>query len=109
MPSILELVRSSGLIFTGTVLPRGTPTHSLVPESDNLTAVHVDRGLRVDPVLGDLNGKTITVASRTPEGLAAGLKAVFFTNSWIHGNGIAVREVDHMDVGVADRVAQVVS
>src|SRR5262249_37941842 len=71
--------------------------------------VRVDRGLRVDPVLGDLRGKMITVAAAAPESLRVGQKAVFFTNSWIHGRGIAVREVEHMDVGEENMVAAAVS
>jgi len=71
--------------------------------------VRVDRGLRVEPVLGDLRSKLVTVATSAPESLSMGQKAVFFTNSWIHGQGIAAREVEHIDVGEEDRVAASVS
>jgi hypothetical protein len=37
------------------------------------------------------------------------LQAVFFTNSWIHGDGIAVREVDHAAPEVQDQVAAAVA
>ena len=70
--------------------------------------MRLERGLRVSPVLGDLSGKVITVAVKAPELFTAGQKAVFFTNSWVHGKGIAVREVDHPDVGNEDEVAKAV-
>jgi hypothetical protein len=107
MPSVLELARSSGLIFSGTVVQRGTSTVPAVPPSSNLVVVRVDRGIRVDPVHGDIKGKLITVVPT--EALAPGQRAVFFTNSWIHGQGIAVREVAHLDPGEEARAAEAVS
>jgi hypothetical protein len=109
MPSIPDLSRSSSLIFSGTVVERGTSSVPAVPRSDNLIVARVDRALRVDPVLGDLRGKLITVVAAAPESLALGQQVVFFTNSWIHGGGIAVREVAHLDVGQADVVAEAVA
>ena len=109
MPSILDLTRSSSLIFTGTVVQRGTSTVPTLSPQENLVVVRVDRGLRVDPVLGDLHDKMITVAAPAPESLSPGQRAVFFTNSWIHGRGIAVREVDHLDIGEEENVAAAVA
>jgi hypothetical protein len=93
--SAVDLVRSSGLIFTGTVLERGGSTVQQLPASPDLIVVRVDRGLRVDPILGDLRGRHITVVPLAPGELTPGQQLVFFTNSWIHGQGIAVREVAH--------------
>jgi hypothetical protein len=109
MPSIPELARSASLIFSGTVIERGTSTVPAVPPNEKLVVVRVDRGLRVDPVLGDLRGRMITVAANAPESLSPGQKAVFFTNSWIHGRGIAVREVEHVDAGEEDGVVTAVA
>lgn len=109
MPTVLELTQSSSLIFSGTVQERGTSTVPAVPASPNLVVVRVDRPLRVDPRLGDLRGKMITVAASAPEKLSPGQRAVFFTNSWVHGRGIAVREVEHMGVEEEDQVAAAVA
>jgi len=109
MPSLQELTRSSGLIFSGTVVERGTSSVPAVRKSDNLIVARVDRALRVEPVLGDLRGKLITIVAVAPESLGLGQQAVFFTNSWIHGRGIAAREVAHLDAGQADLVAQAVT
>jgi hypothetical protein len=104
-----SLVRSTGLIFAGTVVELGRSSVPAVKPADNLIVVRVDRGLRVDKALGDIRGKTITVAVKDPKEFRAGQQAVFFTNSWIHGQGIAVREVEHADVQVQESVAAIVA
>jgi hypothetical protein len=107
--SVEELVHVSSLIFTGVVVERGTSTVPAVQPNVNLVVVRLERALRVDPVLGDLYGKMITVAAIVPETLSPGRKAVFFTNSWIHGRGIAVREVGHVDISEEEVVAAAVA
>jgi len=109
MPSIQELARSSGFIFSGTVVERGKSTVPSAVPNEKFVVVRFDRGLRVDPVLGDLRGKLITVVAAAPEGLSPGQKAVFFANSWIHGGGIAVRELGHVDISESDNVAAAIA
>lgn len=109
MPSVLELVRSSGLIFSGTVVELCASTVPTLPPSAGMMVVRVDRGLRVEPVLGDLRGKLITVATDERVVLAPGQRAVFLTNSWIHGQGIAVREVARLPPEEEARVAEAVA
>jgi hypothetical protein len=106
---IEELVRSTGLIFAGTVVELGASSVPAVARADNTIVVRVDRGLRVDAALGDLRGKMITVAVRDPKGFRPGQRAVFFTNSIVHGQGIAVREVEHAEVRVQNSVAAAVT
>ncbi len=103
-----KLTRSSSLIFSGTVVQRGISTVPILHPSEKLVAVRVDRGLRVDPVLGDLQGKILTMAALAPESLLPDQKAIFFTNSWIHGRGIAVRELKHLEIREEDAVAAAV-
>ncbi|KIP17801.1 hypothetical protein KY49_3609 [Burkholderia sp. MSHR3999] len=109
MPSVPDLTRSSSLIFSGTVVERGTSSVPTVKPNDKLVVVRVDRALRADPVLGELGGKLITVVASAPESLSVGQQAVFFTNSWIHGRGIAVREMMHVDIAQTDTVAEAVA
>jgi hypothetical protein len=104
-----ELTRSSSLIFSGTVMERGSSTVPALPPSQKLVVVRVDRPLRVDPVLGNIQGKMITVAATAPEKLGPGQQAVFFTNSWIHGRGIAVRESGYVDVQEEGQVTSAVA
>jgi hypothetical protein len=108
-PAVEALVRSTGLIFAGTVVEQGRSSVPAVKPDENLIVVRVDRGLLVDSALGDLRGKLITVAVRDPKSFRIGQQAVFYTNSWIHGQGIAVREVEHANVEVQDTVAAAVA
>ncbi len=109
MQAISDLVQLSTFIFVGTVLERGASAVPFVPAGENLLTVRLDRSLRIDPVLGDLQGKTITVAVDSAAQFTADQKVVFLANSWVHGRGIAVREVAHLDAGEADRVAAAVA
>jgi hypothetical protein len=106
--SIGELTRSSSFVFTGTVVEVGRSNVRALESHANLVLVRVHRGLRVDPALGDVRGRVVTVETSTPEELSPGFQAVFFTQAWIHGDELAVREVAHVDVGLADEVAQAV-
>jgi hypothetical protein len=106
--SILNLTRSSGLIFSGTVVRLGESTVPSLPPDKDFVVIKVERGLRVDPVLGDLKGKLITMAPAKPGSLRPEERAVFFTHSWIHGDGIAVRELAHADVQAEPEVAALV-
>jgi hypothetical protein len=107
--SIADLARQAGLIFTGTVVELAASTVAVLPASDDLVVVRVDRRLRVDPLLGDLGGKTITVKAASPKTLRVGQQAVFFTNSWIHGRGIAARELEHVDVNQEQNVVAAIA
>ena len=85
MLSIAELTPSASLIFSGTVMKIGESSLPELKAREHLVVVRVDRGLRVDPVLGDLRGKMITVETATPSEFHLQQHAIFFTKSWIHG------------------------
>jgi hypothetical protein len=105
MPSLQELVRASRFIFGGTVLALGASSVPAVRPKHKLITAHMDRSLRVNALLGDLRGSIITISVKTPESFRVGQSAVFFTNSWIHGKGIAVREVGHVGIEHQEDVA----
>jgi len=109
MQSISDLVQASTFIFSGTVLELGASSVPFVPPNEKLITARLDKSLRIDPVLGDLRGKTITVAVGSAEQFKPGQHVLFLANSWVHGRGIAVREVAHLDLGQADRVAAAVA
>jgi hypothetical protein len=109
MQSISDLVQSSTFIFSGTVLELGASSVPSVSPNEKLITARLDKSLRTDPVLGNLTGKTITVAVGSTESFSPGQQVVFFANSWVHGRGIAVREVAHLDTEQADRVAAAVA
>ena len=109
MPSIDDLARQASLVFIGTVTELGTSTVPVLPASENLVVVRVDRSLRVDPVLGDLRGKLITVGASVSPTVKVGQRAIFFTTSWIHGSGIAVHEVAHVDPDQEQEIATAIA
>ena len=92
-----DLVGRSTLVFSGAISRLNASTVPIVPARENLAVVRVEKGLRVDPALGDLAGRDVTVALRDPATVRLKHKLVFFTLSWIHGDGIAVRELAHLD------------
>jgi hypothetical protein len=106
---IENLIQSSSLIFTGTVERQSSSNVPSLSPHEKLVTIHVIRGLRVSHILSDIEGKIITVACISPETLIPGQKAVFFTNSWIHGRGIAAREVSHLDINEEDVVASTIA
>src|SRR5262249_41894707 len=102
---IQALVSRSSVIFAGTVVARGASSVANLAPRDNFVLARIDRSLRSDPALGDLRGKLVTVALLDPGELQQGPRAIFFALDWIHGGGIAVREVGHVDVSNEDEVA----
>lgn len=109
LTSTSELVQATTFIFAGTVLELGASSVPAVPPDTKLITARLDRSLRVDPVLGDLQGQTITVDVGSSETFEIGQQYVFFADSWVHGRGIAVRETAHVDAAEAERVAELVA
>src|SRR5262249_52817975 len=102
------LTRASSFIFSGTVQSAGASNVAAVEPGDSLLLVRVERGLRSDPALGDIRGRLVTVKALSPDELPVGAQAVFFTNSWVHGDEIAVLERAHLGAERADEVADAV-
>jgi len=107
--SIDALVQSAGMIFSGTVTELGASSVPTVPPRAGLGIVLVDRTFRSHEILGDLRGQSITVEPSEGDALHRGEQAIFFTHSWIHDRGIAVREVARLDVSEASVVADAVA
>ena len=109
MSDLADLTRASSLIFVGTVVRINDSTVSMVTPSERLAVVKVDHGLRVDPALGDLSGQLVTVSVAPEDDVpAVGDRAVFFTRSWIHGDGVAVHEISRIDAGQEQAVTAAV-
>jgi hypothetical protein len=102
--NIAKLVHDSTLIFSGTVVALGVSSVANLPPQDNFAVVRVDRLLRSDSSL-DLRDKLVTVALRDRGELGSDTPAIFFTTDWIHGGGIAAREVGHINVQQEAEVA----
>src|SRR5215218_1323929 len=76
-----------------------------VPVTQNTAVVHVDQVLQAPPMLANRDGTDITVLLRDAQQVQEGQQATFFTNGWIYGEDIAVREVGHVERRVGDERA----
>jgi hypothetical protein len=85
-----QLADAATFIFEGTVLGTGQPSVAILEGRPGLAVARFERGLRVNPLLGDLNGRRITVGLQKGSGVREGERLIFFANSWVHGEEIAV-------------------
>lgn len=90
-------VRESQFIFLGTVQKLGATTMPVVPVSPTTAIVRVDEVIAAPTSIGDQTGQQVTIALRRPDSVREGQQSVFFTEGWIYGDGLAVREVDRLD------------
>lgn len=102
--ALATLVQESTFIFAGSVVSRGASSVKTVPAAANLAVATFRRAFRVNPMLGDLDGRRITVRLAAGAKVARGEKLIFFANSWVHGEEIAVTETAHIpDNAAAER------
>jgi hypothetical protein len=100
-PDLQELARTSSFVFSGTVEQAGASNVAAVDPTDRMLVVRIERSLRASRALGDLRGRLVTVETDAADELQPGASAVFFADSWLQGEQIAVRERAHI---AADRV-----
>jgi hypothetical protein len=93
---VADLTARSTFIFTGNVVGLGDSVMRMLPPHISVAVARFERALRVNPMLGDLNGKPITVRLAGGD-VRLGERLIFFANSWLHGAEIAVVEVAHME------------
>ncbi len=93
MPEVNDLVRRSRFIFKGTIQKLNAATMSVVPVTDSTAIVKVEQVFQAPETLGDYTDQDITVQLGDPKGAKEGQQAVFFANSWLYGESIAVVEV----------------
>ncbi len=102
-----ELLKQSDIVFEGTVLRTGAATMSGIPTAATII-VRVDNVLDKPSSVLLRNGDSITVRVVDPSAFSQGTQATFYTQGWIYGEGIAVREIGHMaSAAVAAAVASV--
>ena len=101
-----EMLATSDIVFTGTVLHHGTASFYGVPVSENTIVVRVDEVIDQPANVALRAGDTVTVQVLDLAPLGGGVQATFYTQGWIFGEGVAVREVGHELVAQAAGVAQ---
>jgi hypothetical protein len=85
-----QLVDGATFIFEGTLLGMGQTSVAILEGRPGLAVARFQRGFRVNPALGDLSERRITVGLRKGSRVREGERLIFFANSWVHGEELAV-------------------
>jgi hypothetical protein len=96
-PAVVKLVRESRFVFTGTIEQEGFSSLSFVPAAPTTSVVRVERVHHATPALHNQVGQRVTVVSAEGSTPPRDKRRVFFTNPFLYGETIAVREVANLD------------
>jgi hypothetical protein len=89
------LVKQSSIIFDGTVSELAATSFADVPKSPQTIVVRVDSILKKPAAVSMKKGDSVTVEVKDPSAFQPGAQATFYTDGWIFGSGVAVRELGH--------------
>ena len=89
------LVRQSSITFVGTVSQVAASALAAVPKSPQTIVVRVDSVLKKPAAVSLKKGDTVTVEVKDPAAFPEGMQATFYTEGWIFGSGVAVKELGH--------------
>jgi len=89
------LVRQSSIIFAGTVSQLGATSFAGVRKSAQTIVVRVDSVLKKPAAVSLKKGDDVTVELKDPTAFQQGTQATFYTEGWIFGSGVAVKELGH--------------
>src|ERR1700688_2106360 len=87
--------RQSSITFVGTVSQAAASALSAVPKSPQTIVVRVDSVLKKPAAVSLKKGDTVTVEVKDPAAFPEGMQATFYTEGWIFGSGVAVKELGH--------------
>jgi hypothetical protein len=89
------MVKQSSIVFVGTVGQVAATSFAGVPKSAQTIVVRVDSVLKKPAAVSLKKGDTVTVEVKDPAAFHEGTQATFYTEGWIFGSGIAVKELGH--------------
>jgi len=89
------LAKQSSITFVGTVSQLAATSLAAVPKSSQTIVVRVDSVLKKPVAVSLKKGDTVTVEVKDPAAFQEGTQATFYTEGWIFGSGIAVKELGH--------------
>ena len=95
------LLKQSSIVFTGTVAKLGASSFVEAPASTKTIVVRVDAVLKKPPAVSLKNGDDVTVEARESSDFQANLRATFYTDVWLLGSGVAVKEIGHVPLSAA--------
>ena len=100
----MKILKSS-IVFYGTVSQLAATSFADVPKSAQTIVVHVETILKKPAAVSLKKGDSVTVEVKDASGFQEGTQATFFTDGWIFGSGVAVKELGHV-LGLAGEPAQ---
>jgi hypothetical protein len=89
------LARQSSIVFSGTVSKIAATSFADVPKSTQTLVVRVDSILKKPSAVSLKKGDDVTVEVKDPSVFQEGTHATFYTDGWIFGSGVAVKELGH--------------
>src|SRR5882672_9083092 len=89
------LAKQSSIVFAGTVSQLGATSFAGVPKSAQTLVVRVDTVLKKPSAVSLKKGDNVTVEGKDPSAFRDGTQGTFYTDGWIFGSGVAVRELGH--------------
>ncbi|HKW61308.1 MAG TPA: hypothetical protein VJN89_02080 [Candidatus Acidoferrum sp.] len=102
------LASKSSIIFSGTVSQLAATSFADVPKSAQTIVVKVDSIEKKPAAVSLKKGDSVTVEVKDPSVFQEGAHATFYTDGWIFGSGVAVKELGH-ELGAAAEPAPVTS
>src|SRR5215470_11051172 len=89
------LMKQSSIVFAGTVSQLGATSFTQVPKSAQTIVVRVDAVVKKPTAVSLKKGDSLTVEVKDPAAFQEGSRATFYTEGWIFGSGVAVKELGH--------------
>src|SRR5258708_37356694 len=87
--------KQSSIVFAGTVSQLGATSFAGAPKSAQTIVVRVDTVLKKPSAVSLKKGDNVTVEVKDPSVFRDGTQATFYTDGWIFGSGVAVKELGH--------------
>ena len=103
-----SLTTKSSIIFSGTVSQLAATSFPDVPKSAQTIVVKVDSVEKKPAAVSLKKGDTVTVEVKDASVFQEGTHAKFYTDGWIFGSGVAVKELGH-EVGTVVSPVEVTS
>src|SRR5436309_9216183 len=90
------LAGKSSIIFSGTVSQLAATSFADVPKSAQTIVVKVDSVEKKPAAVSLKKGDNVTVEVKDASAFQEGTRATFYTDGWIFGSGVAVKELGHV-------------
>ncbi|PYT66794.1 MAG: hypothetical protein DMG39_25800 [Acidobacteria bacterium] len=90
------LMGKASIVFSGTVSQLAATSFADVPKSTQTIVVHVDSIVKKPAAVSLKRGDSVTVEVKDASAFQEGTQATFYTDGWIFGSGVAVKELGHV-------------